>query len=104
MTPTGLSTRFRVVWLVDSTSCTQCPAANARLHPCTDDEPHQSLWRSWLDGAPWMAQKPAMQEGLADLLAVWAKAWAISRQAPPPEPYRGGWRTEVGKPEQLRRY
>jgi GNAT superfamily N-acetyltransferase len=51
-----------------------------------------------------MAQKRAMQAGLADLMAVWAKAWAISRQVTAPEPYNGGWRTEVGRPEQLRRY
>ncbi len=41
---------------------------------------------------------------LADLLAAWARAWAISREVEPPEPFGGGWRIEVGKPNQLRRF
>jgi GNAT superfamily N-acetyltransferase len=42
---------------------------------------------------------------LAEMMALWARAWAISRHVAPPEPVAGGgWRIEVGKADQRRRY
>jgi GNAT superfamily N-acetyltransferase len=38
------------------------------------------------------------------LVRVWAAGWAQSRGAPPPALDSGGWRIELGLPEQRRRY
>lgn len=47
---------------------------------------------------------PKAGGALADLMAAWARAWAISREVEPPQPYGEGWRIEVEKPNQLRRF
>ena len=39
-----------------------------------------------------------------ELLALWARGWALTRGVPPPVWDKGGWRIEVGEPDQLRRY
>lgn len=37
-------------------------------------------------------------------LAVWVRAWAMSRHRPPPAPAFGGWFVHVGQPDQESRY
>lgn len=37
-------------------------------------------------------------------IAIWTRAWAISRQCSPPAPAFGGWFVHVGLPDQLSRY
>ncbi|HEX8469617.1 MAG TPA: GNAT family N-acetyltransferase [Brevundimonas sp.] len=39
-----------------------------------------------------------------DLLAIWARGWALTRGVSPPSWDDGGWRVEVGLDDQLRRY
>jgi len=42
---------------------------------------------------------------LRDVMAVWVQAWALFRDVEPPVSIAGGgWRTEVGKADQLRRF
>ena len=38
------------------------------------------------------------------LVEIWARAWALTREVAPPSPVPGGWRIEVGLPDQLRRF
>lgn len=38
------------------------------------------------------------------LLALWTRGWALTRGLAPPVWDEGGWRIEVGEPDQLRRY
>lgn len=38
------------------------------------------------------------------LVEIWARAWALTREVAPPCPVPGGWRIEVGLPDQVRRY
>jgi GNAT superfamily N-acetyltransferase len=40
----------------------------------------------------------------AEELAVWTRAWAISRGCAPPAPAFGGWFVHVGQPDQVSRY
>lgn len=40
----------------------------------------------------------------ADLLAVWTRGWALTRGAASPVWDDGGWRTEVGAADQVRRF
>ncbi len=37
-------------------------------------------------------------------IAIWTRAWAISRNCPPPAPAFGGWFVDVGLPDQASRY
>lgn len=37
-------------------------------------------------------------------IAIWTRAWAISRKCAPPAPAFGGWFVHVGLPDQLSRY
>ena len=39
-----------------------------------------------------------------DEIAVWTRAWAISRDRPPPAPAFGGWFVHVDQPDQVSRY
>lgn len=39
-----------------------------------------------------------------DLLATWTRGWALTRGAAPPVRDDGGWRIEVGAPDQIRRF
>lgn len=39
-----------------------------------------------------------------DLLALWTRGWALTRDVSPPVWDDGGWRIEVGAPDQVRRY
>jgi GNAT superfamily N-acetyltransferase len=38
------------------------------------------------------------------LVEIWAQGWALTRQVAPPVAVPGGWRIEVGLPDQLRRF
>lgn len=38
------------------------------------------------------------------LVEIWARAWALTREVAPPCPVPGGWRIEVGLPDQVRRF
>lgn len=37
-------------------------------------------------------------------IAIWTRAWAISRDCPPPAPAFGGWFVHVDQPDQIARY
>ena len=37
------------------------------------------------------------------LVALWIRGWSLCRGAPPPQPVDGGWRVEVGWPDQRAR-
>lgn len=47
--------------------------------------------------APLMSADPT-------LLALWTRGWALTRGVSPPVWDDGGWRIEVGEPDQVRRY
>jgi GNAT superfamily N-acetyltransferase len=38
------------------------------------------------------------------LVAIWAQGWALTREVAPPVAVPGGWRIEVGLPDQRRRF
>lgn len=38
------------------------------------------------------------------LVEIWAQGWALTREVAPPAAVPGGWRIEVGLPDQLRRF
>ena len=38
------------------------------------------------------------------LVEIWAQGWALTREVAPPAPVPGGWRIEVGLPDQVRRF
>ncbi|MEG3146098.1 GNAT family N-acetyltransferase [Sphingomonas sp. RT2P30] len=38
------------------------------------------------------------------LVAIWAQGWALTREVAPPVAIPGGWRIEVGLPDQRRRF
>ena len=38
------------------------------------------------------------------LVEIWAQGWALTREVAPPLPIPGGWRIEVGLPDQVRRF
>ncbi|PZR86805.1 MAG: hypothetical protein DI537_27805 [Stutzerimonas stutzeri] len=45
-----------------------------------------------------------MQTADPPIVATWIKGWTLARETTPPTPYRGGFRVDVGWPEQKARY
>jgi GNAT superfamily N-acetyltransferase len=43
-------------------------------------------------------------EGDPALVELWAQGWALTREVAPPTVVPGGWRIEVGLPDQVRRF